>query len=380
MAVYIFLFIATAVFTAEFDFHEGNRIHKKVCYIILCALFIMLAGFRYKVGGDTIRYMDEYSSIIPLNHLKFKDLFGQQYMPLCYLLFSICKYINKSFYCLQFIHAAILNIILFRFVYRNTKYCFSAILVYLLWSYLEFNTEIIRESLAVCMVLLGYEYLKRGKWYVYLVFCFISLGFHVSGIISFIVPLLLRIKFNKTAVIFTILTTNLLYFLYLSAPQLLVYLDILGADSSQMLARYYQEDYDVQNWHAQALFFVKWILFLGIFYYYARRYKYPNIKNIEGLLLVVICLAFMSRYSYAFYRFINYLMPFVWIIVGTGYASTQFTPIGHNINKLLLVLSISAFSILCIYSDNIITGKEDLLKYFPYTSYFNEINVYRPEW
>lgn len=377
--IYFVALLFCIICVAIFDFHSYKN-GKWLCYVILCSILICISGFRYKVGGDTIRYMEDFNHIHLLSGLKMKDILDQGMMPLCYLFFSTCRTLWDSFFFMQFVHACIINIIVFTFIKRNTPYVFSAVLIYLIWSFLEFNTEIIRESLAVCAFLCGLKYLQQKKWLRYYLFCVIALGFHISAIVTFIIPLFYFLKYNWKLLVLCLGAALVSAAVYEMAPELLVYIDVLGADSTVMEARYFSDPLEEKNWHAQALYIIKWFIFPMISFWLVRKGKYKDLYPYFGCVAVMMVLSAFSFYSYAFYRLINYLMPLIWIMTGLAMRSmpSVFKPFSKMVYTHIFTFLLFAF--VCLYADYFVTEREDMKKYFPYVSIFDKQEVYRPEW
>lgn len=377
--VYFIPFVLCFFFAVIYDF-QSNKQGKWFCYALICVLLICISGFRYKVGGDTIRYMESFQRIHLLDSLSYKDMFGEGMMPLCYLFFSTCRSISDSFYFLQFIHACIVNITIFVFIKRQTPFVFCTILIYIIWSYLEFNTEILRESLAVCAFLCGFHYLKKKMWFRYYLWCIIAVGFHVSALLTLVLPLFYFIKFDWKILVICFGAALLSATVYKVAPELLTYLDLIGGDSSLMEARYFSNPLEVKNWHAQALYVIKWFIFPICSFGLVCKGKYCEVYPYFGFVALMMILSSFSFYSYAFYRLINYLMPFIWVLTGLAMRSlpTVFKPFSKMVVTSLSLYLI--FSLLSIYVDYLVTEREDMLKYFPYVSIFEKREVYRPEW
>ncbi|MBS1504558.1 MAG: EpsG family protein, partial [Bacteroidetes bacterium] len=106
-------------------------------------VLVCIAGLRYRVGGDTLSYIDEYDEIPYFSQLLKYNFIGSRWDPLWVVFSSICRSINPDFVFLQCIHALIVNTIIFRFIKRNTQYRFTGILLYYMFAYLYFNMEIL---------------------------------------------------------------------------------------------------------------------------------------------------------------------------------------------------------------------------------------------
>ena len=178
------------------------RVHKPL-FILILTYCVLLMAFRYRVGGDTLRYMDSYRFIPDLMHINLSDVFSYYYTdPLYTLLCSFAKLFGKSFYIFQLFHACLLNYLIGRFIVHNTKNILFALFFYMIICFLYFNTEILRESLAVAVFVNSVRFLEKKQWIFYYMLCFIALGFHVSAIVTFFLPFFYTRKVGKRHYLF----------------------------------------------------------------------------------------------------------------------------------------------------------------------------------
>lgn len=173
---------------------------RKFWYVFEFVLLTTLMALRYRVGGDTQAYYEFfYKDYI---NLSLNDFFSikwsnELYQPLWILLNLVSKSIYNDFTVVQIIHALFVNAVIFWFIWKNTKTPFRVIIFYFLFDYLYFNTEIMRESIAVCIFLLSYSFLKERKYIKYFIMSSIAFGFHTSAIILFPFPLIYGVLNKK---------------------------------------------------------------------------------------------------------------------------------------------------------------------------------------
>ena len=153
-------------------------------------------GLRYKVGGDTLTYMEWYVWARDLSNWSLIDP-TITFEPGFTLLGALAKSIGDDFYYLQLLHAVILNSCIFILLYKNTKYRFSALLVALLTYYIYFSTEVLRESIAVMIFTLNFKSFLDKKWMKYYIGVFACIFFHLSASFLLFLPLCSKLKLNK---------------------------------------------------------------------------------------------------------------------------------------------------------------------------------------
>lgn len=77
-----------------------NESAKKFHYYFALIILILLAGLRYRIGGDTCRYMDLYGT-----DLGYEAELGGRFQPLWRLLTNALYSISPDFTLFQFVHA-----------------------------------------------------------------------------------------------------------------------------------------------------------------------------------------------------------------------------------------------------------------------------------
>lgn len=193
--------LALAIIGAFFNKKMPNKI--RIVYTVLLLIYIViLLGLRYRVGVDTISYMNGFKDVKTLINLNAIDFIEQRYEPGYLLIASLCKTITKDFWFLQLVMATITNGCIFIFLNRYCKNIFIGITIYFLLQWLYFSTEIMRESAAVGIFLLNFKNLQEKKWINYYLISLLSISFHYSAIIIWIFPLAKLLKSNLLFIIF----------------------------------------------------------------------------------------------------------------------------------------------------------------------------------
>lgn len=320
--IYFLLFVVLLFGSARFDFlhkHKGRSFWLCVEWLML----VSIVAFRYKIGGDTLVYMDEYEQYPRLDQLEKFKFQEADYKPLWYVLCALCKSINESFAFFQLVHAVILNTVIVWFLKKNTKWVFTGVFLYGLFFYLNFNTEILRASLAVCVFLLGYKYLLQRRWIIYLLLCVIAYGFHTEALAMLIMPiclLLSKIKIQDTTLFFFI-AVSMIVLVFLSLVSYLDILEFLASNDMEKLERYGSRtgiSISGMGIVAKILYLLPCIIVL----YVNRKQKGFMLK---GFLLLYLFVSIQSiRYHVLTGRMLDFLKPLfilsiadtLWLIYG----------------------------------------------------------------
>ncbi|MCM1376989.1 MAG: EpsG family protein [Clostridium sp.] len=149
----------------------------------------MISGLRYRLGVDTIRYESAYADFPSLLELEKYDFSNTRYEPGFIIFCSITRTFSPDFVYLQLLHAFVVNTIVFLFTRHYCRNKFFVLTLYYVFLYLNFNCQVMRESLAVCIFLCSWPLIKKGKWLWYYVVAAVNILFHTSAIFMLLLPI-----------------------------------------------------------------------------------------------------------------------------------------------------------------------------------------------
>lgn len=172
---------------------------------LITALLVLLAGLRYRIGTDSISYEFWFNNNLPtIDYLDFKSIFDDfVYEPLFVIYASLVKSIFNDWVFFQFVTSLIINVVILRFIYNNSKYFFTTVLIYFVLQYYTYNCESIRATLSICMFLLALPYLEKKEWIRYYSLIIVGVFFHYSSAILLFLPFLRKIKADSKIAIIT---------------------------------------------------------------------------------------------------------------------------------------------------------------------------------
>lgn len=186
--IYLLIIIILLFLCYLYDY-RGNEKGRLLSYILVMIYLICLAGFRYRMGTDALKYEYHYSQEHTITELTMGDFRNTRFAPLYIILSSICRTVTPEFMFVQFLIAIIVNMTVFKFVWDHTRHIFFAILLYLFFLYIMLNMEVYREAMAACVFLWSWQYFRDGKWVKYYILATVAFFFHVSAIVLFILPI-----------------------------------------------------------------------------------------------------------------------------------------------------------------------------------------------
>lgn len=172
----------------KFDYAKQRNFYA-LCYWGTMVVLIVMAGLRYRIGIDSVMYENSYATWPTFSKLFTYNFDSTRFDPGFMILASIPRSISDDFMLFQFFQSAIVNGVIFWFIYRNTQNRFFCLTLYFFVNYVFFNTEILRESLAVCCFLLAWPAFKKDNWLVYYLWAFLAFLIHSSALITLLVPI-----------------------------------------------------------------------------------------------------------------------------------------------------------------------------------------------
>ena len=389
--VYIFPIVLTLLLIYHYDY-RGHKEGRMVWYILLLIYCILVAGLRYRIGGDTVVYSTNhyknYPNLVTYWTYDFsEEKFGRGYV----LLNAVARSLSDDFTVMQIILAVIVNPIIFSFFYKNTTKIFTALLFYFILCYLNYNMEVLRESCAICIFLISWKYFYQHKWIKYYLLCAVAILFHPSAAITLVLPLFTLKKLNKAFSIswFSIVLAFGLYGLGIFlTSRFFDIIRLIGFATLDNYADIYEDTgfgeetkynivgklIDILNYIVYP-FIVGWLLT-------KRQSKCKDIAEdsnfIKALLVMILSYSYIGCLSSSLlilYRFNNYLIVFLIL----GFADTlfhSFKLLSRRFTFSYGIWMIFIFPILAIPINRLFnpSGKSNtafIHRYYPYYSVLN---------
>lgn len=274
--------------------HTQNKWH---WYNLLLVWFITVSGFQYMVGTDVIDYMDEYNCFY--NELRFDvgTIEGKR-QPGWILLCYVCRQITNDFTLLKIVQATFVNISIFSFFKRESKYAFCCVSLYALTSYLLINFNILRQGIALGFILYFISFYKEKKYVLSVFFLFLAYMFHNSALVALVIPIFGFLKYNKKVLLgLCVVSIFLIYgFLKIDIEGLLDFVlgsEYLGEGMSEMGNIYAKSDrLGVQEGKVGIVRLFRLAAFLIVVLYYIKRKKDIYMGGIALTYLLFLTLSF----------------------------------------------------------------------------------------
>lgn len=376
--IYIIVLIFLTIPVIIFDLNQSKK-HRRFWYYSELIVLILLAGLRYRVGGDTLMYISKFETYPTLSN--FNLSFKAEFNPLWYFYNALIKSLIDDFTFFQLIQATIVNSIFFNFFKKYSTHFFSAILIYYVAYYLYFNMEILREILSICVLLLSFDFLIKRNYFKYFICCCIALLFHFSAVIMLFIPFFIRlpkINWKFTVIIFVVLIFTLSFINI--APMLSSLL--IG---NELLMNKFIGYSKLQTLNIRGI--IVYLFPIVVLMYANRKSRLPaNDKIFHNILFLYVILIGLTVFlPVIFSRMRNYLAPFyilylvnttIPIIINSSYRST----LKSYISKIVLIWIL--FFSFRSYTTNLsqyMKGARSYNIYYPYHSIFNPVTETKRE-
>lgn len=383
--IYLIVFILLSIFTYHFDYCKKQK-YKLFSYTFILILLILIAGFRYRLGVDSIRYENNFKWVPTLFDLQLSDFEDSKFDPLYFLLSSFAKTLCSDFWCLQLLQACLVNIVIFRFIRKNTENIFFSVLFYYSFLYINFMYEVMREACAVSMFLLSWKYFVSNSWLKYYLYCILAFLFHSSAILLFLLPIfkwigvLKILSCNKKTFLLLLLVLFIGYYIQ---QNFFDYIEVIALTErlSDKIEDYVDSDLSGQILN---IFGILSTSILYIIYPYiaaiaVKRQKHISFLPMESMVFLCFVFALLSIPISIFYRYNNYFMLYS-IIVVANFIYSERVYLTKTIyfkcrSFLFWVLILFPMFFLKFYGYTAsVKGSryKEYMKYYPYSSIFSK--------
>lgn len=366
--LYICILLLLIFLSYKYDI-KGAQANKQFWYYFVLAIFVLLAGLRYRIGGDTVEYIDRFYYIYPsLSDFSFEDYpIGRD--PLYVLLNSIVKSLGGKFYVLQLILAAFVNILIFKYIKRHTPYVFTGVAFYFLGAFFIFNTEILRGAISIVICLYANDFIMGRKWLRGIILYVIASLFHVQTLVIAFTPLLFFLRFNKKGVVFLIIMFFVSVIMQKYFGVFFNKLEMVEAVSEK--GAYYNEQEGFSQTGNLNFFIVGIIPYVVYILFCVRSLKrkgcYERIKHIEPYLLLGLSFYIVLINNGIANRYVDYYRVYFAILYAETYVCLIKTK-SQIITKQTLIRTFIIFLPMLLLQYGYFTRIGGGVRYNPYSS------------
>ncbi len=331
--IYLFVFILLLLLSFRYDICGKTR-GRKAWYYFVLVLLILVAGLRWRLGTDTVGGLDSFYNETPLlSNVVFEDTMVRY--PFWVLLNSLIYTIGGKFFVVQLVQSSVLNILLFKYIKKHSRYIFTCVFFYFIWMYTSYNMEEMKASMAMPFCLFANDYFLEKKWAKGFLFMLIGCLFHFSVYALLITPLLLFLRVNRWGIAILIFS---FFFGYILQKVFADYIMILEFseeiyDKAEVYAN--SEKYAAGMSLIMALILTIPIVFysLSSFYYVKVKGHNTELIRLEPYLMIGLVFCVLQINMYIFYRYFH-----LYIIYLIFFFAQAFVDYIHNTKNISVPL------------------------------------------
>ena len=365
--IYITVLILLLLLSFRYDIN-GKTKGRDQWYLAVLVMFILIAGMRWRIGTDTTVYIHQFYHETPvLSDIK-SDSFALGSKPLWLLLNSIVLTMGGRFYIIQFIQAAFVNYLIFRYIKKHSPYIFVCVSLYFVWMFLAYNTQEMKASMAVAVCLYANDYILEKRYYQGVFLIIIGCFFHFSTVLILITPIFFFIRLNKTGLIILCLS----FFAGIVIQQAFGdYLEMFEFDATISQKEQHwalgiaDNDHNINYYLVNVCPFILYSLIL--LKYFKSKYPEDPILRFEPCILIGVITYLLYTNVHFFYRFTHFYAIYLIFILSSFFVKTikrnNKLGIGVAISKCFVLLFPILFSMFFQYY-----ATHNYRMYYPYSS------------
>lgn len=362
MYIYIIMLIVSLLFCYLSEKIKNKK--AKICFQVLSIIpFLVISAIRYNVGTD-------YSSRYAGEFVKIRRGYIPPNLEIGYIgLVKLCLLFSKSSILLFVLTSAIISFSIFSMIFKYSKNKLLSIFIFFAGCFFFQSLNIVRQYIAVCMILIFYQLLIDKKYKSMIIPIILAISMHTTSIISIISILLTKRIIVKPKIVFIMMLIIILF----SG----IFNDVVGVlISNTRFSVYMGSVFDRSEIKYTAL--VVNITLYIISYYLMKKKKEITRTDIIyiNLLGMAVLVSTLGRVHYLFNRITYYFSIIQILAVPQFISSAPKTSMLKLKNKniqiqsqMLLVAFVVVLLTVNITYTNIINNDDGVL---PYKTIFNK--------
>lgn len=315
--IYFIVLFLLLILTVRYDIN-GKTEYRDQWYNGVLVILILIAGLRFRLGEDTLNYMDMFFFDTPsIFDFDVDTFLSSDQPPLWILLNSIVKTFGGKFFVVQIIQATILNTLMLKYFKKHSSYPYACVVFYFIWRYQWFSMVVMKAAIALSILLYANDFFLEKKYLKGLLLVLIATGFHQSSILLIITPLLLFLRLNIWGITFIFISFFVGAFVQSQLGEVFVLFEAAEGVSGK-LDDYLNSDYMTQN-HNLNYFILNifpLIIYPVLSLFYLKKYcKESSVLKFEPIILIALMFQVMQFSIDVMYRYIYTLSPYYIIII-----------------------------------------------------------------
>ena len=267
MIIYLVVSLMPLILSSfYFSRYKMTQYKKKQFLILYGILLVLFIGFRNRNIGssDSLNYYNMFLDAIKTSSLR--NFYNPNGVEIGFQLFLwiFSRFINNPQWI--FIISAIIYITCISiFIYNNSDDVILSYTLYITLGLMIFMIQGMRQSIAMSICLLSFEFVKAKKFKQFLLFILLAMMFHQTAIVFIAVYFLLNLKIKVTHI------STFLFFAFIS----LFFINIIISYANKIFNRSYTDTADSGGFVAVAIYLLI-IIFDILFNKDLKRFQYES--------------------------------------------------------------------------------------------------------
>lgn len=191
---YVIFFIS---FLAFFTKHKPSAQKNKLFIVVSIVTIILFQGLRkWTVGIDVVTYLYFFEKLSNESIADFSELFSSVETGFLYYNKLIALFVSDNQMFLGIVSATIFIPIGY-VIYKNSLNFYLSLIVLISFNIYNFTFSGIRQSIAIALTFLSYEFIKKRQWIRFVLLIILASTFHKSAFVFLPAYLLYVIKIKK---------------------------------------------------------------------------------------------------------------------------------------------------------------------------------------
>lgn len=190
-----FLYLAVVILVGWYLL--GDHITQKqrtICIAAVGLFWLVLFTCRYHIGYDYTSYLEIFEKT---QALSLGEVFATYKVESgFYLLVKAIGTVGLPYHALLFVVNVIMLGCVFWTIYRYSSVWWLSASLYLLLQFVPYSMNMLRQALAVSILLAGWGFLKKGKWWQFMLVVLAASTMHMTVLIMIPAYFLLRLPYN----------------------------------------------------------------------------------------------------------------------------------------------------------------------------------------
>ena len=176
------------------DHARSRRIFALACFLILTFIAACRAP---EVGRDTTLFITRAFDRIRVRNFRETFLLSTWLEPGFRLLCYVISRFTANGQWLVIVSSVIIHASVSLFIYRHAKNPYLAFYLYLAMMIYPFYLNIMRQALAIAVLLFAWDFFKKRRFLPYVALVLVAASFHASALMFLLCPLLLLVPVNR---------------------------------------------------------------------------------------------------------------------------------------------------------------------------------------